>query len=214
MSSLKPATGIEVASGHVVTESALTIVGALTGGPLGALLPILAKSLAAERQKKRVEDALAQIDATLNEQSAAIRDLTDAQYQLVNETILTLLQTTSAEKIKYLRKVVTNSLSFRDVLPQEAAILSRIVRDISAEEAKFLRDSFGYERVQLWPLEASDDNMKVLAVVPGSAEGVVVSGLVSLGLLSGAGPVQVDIGRFFFSPIVAKLLVLFHEPSH
>ena len=213
MSSLKPATKIEVVSGHVVTESALTIVGALTGNPLGALLPILAKSLAGERQKKRVEDALAQVDATLSEQSAAVRDLTDAQYKLVNETILALLQTTSSEKIEYLRKVVSNSLSFRDVLPQEAVMLSRIIRDISAEEANFLRDNFGYERVQLWPLEASDDNKKVLAVLPRSAEGVVVSGLVSLGLLSGAGPIEVDIGRFFFSPIVAKLLVLFREPS-
>lgn len=211
-SHLKSPSALERVSSHPVTEAALTLVGALSGNPLAALLPVLSNSLASARQGQRVEEALRQIDATLKEHSEVLHNLSDSQYKLVNEAILALLHTNSPEKIRYLRRAVRNSLALADVLPQEAVVLSRIIRDISADEASFLIKNFHFERVQLWPLNPDDDKNKVLAVPPESPDGLVISGLISLGLLSDAGPIVNDLGRYTFSHIVAKLLVLLREP--
>ena len=143
MPSISTPTAVERASGHVATEAVFTLVGALSGSPLAALLPVLANSLASERQQKRVEDALIQIETTLNAHAEALRNLTDSQYKLINEAILALLQTTNAEKIEYLRRAVHNSLVIGGgILAQEAVVLARIVRDISADEADFWRRIF------------------------------------------------------------------------
>jgi hypothetical protein len=209
--SLKPPTALESVSGNVVTEGVLTIVGALSGGPVGALLPVLSSTLAASRQRQRIEQALAEIDATLSEHRNLLEGLSDAQYKLLNETILALLHTTDPAKITYLRNAVRNSLSSPDVAPHDAVALSRIVRDISAEEALFLTHNFRYSRVQLWPLEPGDDSETILAVSPESKQVTVVSGLASLGLLVVTGPAMADTDRYAFSPLVAKLLALFRE---
>lgn len=213
MPSISPPTAVERASGHVATEAVFTLVSALSGSPLAALLPVLAKSLASERQQKRVEDALIQIDTTLNEHTEALRNLTDSQYKLINEAILALLQTTSTEKIEYLRRAIHNSLVVGGgILAQEAVVLARIVRDISADEADFLVKHFHYDRIQLASASVGHEQ-KVLTIAPESQEGLVVTGLVSLGLLSAAEPAWDESGLMRFSPIVAKLLVLLREPN-
>lgn len=212
MSSLKPPTTLERVSGHTATEAALTYVGALTGNPLAALLPVLTKSLASQRQQERIEKALTQINTTLNGHSEALRNLSDTQYKLINESILALLHTTDTEKIKYLQRAVQNSLSVDELLPQESVVLSRIVRDISAQEADFLVRNFHYDRVQLSSTNV-EHKAKVLIVAPDSPEGLVITGLVSLGLLSTGEPTYDDSDLLRFSPIVAKLLVLLRDPN-
>jgi len=207
MSSLKPPSGLESVSGNLGTEAALTLVGALSGNPLAVLLPILSSSLASERHKKRVEDALEDIDATLRQHEDELRQLSDSQYKVLNEAILALLQTTSQEKIQYLRSAVQNSLKIEGLLAQEAVVLGRIVRDISAEEADFLVNNFQYDRVQMSTSEVEHE-MKVRNVKPESNEGIVVTGLITLGLLTAAEPTWDESGLLRFSPIVAKLLVL------
>jgi len=210
MSSLKPPSLPERIAGSSVTEATLTAVAALTGGPLAALLPVLAKSLASERQRKRIEEALVEIDTTLQRHEKMLRDLSDEQYKLINEAILALLQTTNPTKIAYLRRAVQNSLSIQDILPQESVALSRIVRDISADEADFLVRNFEYERIQVTSGTPQHER-KVLVVHPASAENLVVTGLVSLGLLEAAESTWGDSGLLRYSNIVAKLLVLLHE---
>lgn len=210
MSRPRSPTAIERIAGNTATELALTAVAAIAGGPLVALLPVLAKSLASERQKKRVEAELLSINALLNEQEAAIRGLTDSQYKLINEAILAVLQTTSSEKLAYLREAVRNAMSFRDIEPQEAIVLSRIVRDISAEEVVFLVKAFAYERVQLIELE-EEHAPSVLTVQLSSPDARSVSGLVSLGVLASAGGTYADLGQLRFMPITSKLLALFRD---
>lgn len=210
---LNPPSSTERVAGHVATEAALTVVGVLAGGVLAPLLPALTKSLASGRQRKRVEEAIAEIADVLESHADAIRNLSDSQYKLINEAILALLHTTNPQKIQYLRRAVRNGLVVSDIVPQEAVVLSRIIRDISADEIAFLMANFRFERVQLWPLGKHDDPTRVLAVAPDSPDGLVVSGLIALGLLSSAGPIVNDIGRYTFSPIVAKLLVLVREST-
>ena len=212
MPSLKPASPLETVAGSTATEAALTVVGALAGGPIAPLLPVLAKSLASGRQHSRVVAALASIDQTLKDHSSQLAGLTDEQYKLVNETILAVLHTTSEQKLSYLRIAVRNALALNDLLPQESVVLGRVVRDISGEEAAFLLANFEYERVQLAKTSGPHEQ-RVLTVDPDSRAGLVAVGLISLGLLAPAEPTFDDSGLLRFSSIVAKLMVLLREPA-
>ncbi len=203
---------VEKIAGHVATESALTLIGALSGNPIGALLPVLGKSLASERQKRRVEAALVEINTMLETHEKALHHITDAQYKLINETILAFLHTTSEEKLAYLRRAVGNSLAMSDLQPEEAVVLARVVRDISAEEADFLVRNFSFDRVQLG-ISSGSDIPSALVVPFGGREELVATGLISLGLLVPAGPTWDDSGLMRFSNVVAKVIVLLRETS-
>src|SRR6266702_4498673 len=193
----KPPMSVEKIAGHVATESALTLIGALSGNPIGALLPVLGKSLASERQKRRVEAALVEINTMLETHEKALHHITDAQYKLINETILAFLHTTSEEKLAYLRRAVGNSLAMSDLQP---------------EEADFLVRNFSFDRVQLG-ISSGSDIPSALVVPFGGREELVATGLISLGLLVPAGPTWDDSGLMRFSNVVAKVIVLLRETS-
>jgi hypothetical protein len=212
MTRTKPATAIEKISGHVTTESALALIGALSGNPLAALLPVLGKSLASERQKKRVEVALLEVNQLLESHEKALRDLNDAQYKLINETLLAFLHSTSQEKLNYLRNPVRNGLAMPDLQPEEAVALARIVRDLSAEEANFLVRSFSFKRIQLGK-GTGQDTPDALVIPLGGREELIATGLISLGLILPAGPTLDDSGLMRFSNVVAKVIALLREPS-
>jgi len=213
MSTLIPRTGTERAAGSLAAEVALTLVAAAAGSPLAALLPVLGKTLAAERQRQRVEATLVAMDALLVEHSQQLAELTDSQYKFVNEAILALLHTTSEQKMVLLKNAVRNGLIDSSLPSQEAVFLSRIVRDISHEEAEFLSKNFAYQRIWLNETPAADHEIPTLAVLPQSPEGQVVIGLMSLGLITPAEPTWDDSGLLRFSPLVAKLLALLSAPE-
>lgn len=93
----------------------------------------------------------------------------------------------------------------------EAALLSRIIRDISAEEADFLISSFSFQRLQLGNSSGTEEGVLVIPI--GGREELVVSGLISLGLLISAGPTIDDSGLLRFSNAVAKIIALLVEPD-
>jgi hypothetical protein len=210
---LPRATAVERIAGSTASEAALTYVGALAATPLAALLPVLAKSLACVRQKKRVEAAIAQIDSDLARHEELIRTLSDEKYKLINEAVLAVLQTTSERKLSYLRRAINNSLLVDDLQSQEAVVLSRIVRDISAEEADFLLANFQHNRIQI-SSSAAGEVESHFRVRPDSRDGLLAMGLFSLGVLVAAEPTWDDSGLLRFSPIAAKLIVLLRvEPG-
>lgn len=186
------------------------LVGALSGSPLAVLLPVLAKSLASGRQRQRVEAALVDINSVLEAQGEALRNLTNAQYKIINESILAILHTTSDEKLLYLRRVVHNGLRMSEIQPEEAVVLSRVIRDISAEEVDFLVQNFSFERIQLG--NTTGPAVPGIHVVPGGGrDELITSGLISLGLMIPAGPTTDDQGLMRFSNSVAKLIALLRE---
>lgn len=212
MTTPKRATAIERVAGSLPAEAALTVFAATAmaaaAGPLAPLLPLLAKSLAAQRQQARVEAELMEVQQILAQQKADIRDLSDEQHKIINETVLALLHTTQTDKLRYLRCVVHNALTYRDIDSRESVILSRIVRDISSEEATFLLRAFVNDGIQLTADEEIDEvNPNVLRVNPSSVDAMSVSGLLSLGLLQ---PPESgwDGGTMRFTGIVAKLIAL------
>jgi len=207
-------TALERLSGNLTTQSALTVIAAVAGGPLAPLLPILSTSLAASRQQRRIEAELDAIQRLLAERPQAIENLSDEQYKLVNEAVLAVLQTTHAAKLKLLRNVVQNSLTLEGVQSREAMMLSRIIRDISAEETDFLLRTFQYQGIRILEITTdSKTNNDILNISPASSDALNVSGLLSLGLLTPAGSKIGDMGVMRFSGIVAKVIALLREPA-
>jgi len=210
MTSLPPATPLERIAGHPALEAALTFVGAASGTPLAALLPVLMKSLASERQRLRVESTLSEMAAILSKHEDRLRTLSDPQYKLLNETLLALLHTTEVEKYQYLRRAVANTLFESELVAQDAAVLSRTVRDMSAAEAAFVIRNFGFSRVWLTTAENETDG-KALLVEPNSHEAVIVSGLASLGLLLSSSSDYAGLGMLSWSPVTAKLIAILRD---
>jgi len=144
---------------------------------------------------------------------AQLATLTDQQYKFINEAILSLLHTTNESKMRFLRNVVQNGLSAPELKDQEAVFLSRVIRDISAEEAQFLIANFGYERIWLNESEPSESQRPTLAVKPSTPNGQIALGLLTLGLLTTAEPTWDDSGLLRFTPLVAKLIALLKKPE-
>lgn len=212
ISPLPPKTALEAAAGNVATQSAATIIAALAGGPLAALLPVLGMSLASERQRLRVEAALTELNSLLEQNQQLVRELSDAQYELINETILAHLQTADSVKLSLLKNALRNALRDRSLSSLDATFLARIIRDISPAEVAFLARAFSYEAVRLVrPEQSHDQEENVLSVSLSSKEVGCVSGLVSLGILVSGGAAFVDLGQFRFMPIAAKLMAILGE---
>lgn len=204
MTTPQDATALEKVAGSLTAQTIATTIAALASGPLTAMLPILTNALASQRQKQRVEAYLLEVSHILESHEQTLRDLSDAQYKLINEAILASLQTTQAEKLALLRNAVCHSLNMSDVDPQEATLLSRIIRDISVEEAMFVVQNFSYDGVLI--AEGPMGEKNILPVPPKSRDALLVSGLLSLGVLTSGQPTIGQILRF--SGIVGKLIVL------
>lgn len=202
-------SGVEKIAGNLVTDVVFTGLAAAIGGLWAPLLPVLAKSLASGRQQQRVEITLREITSILESHSAQIETLTDEQYKLINETMFAVLQTTESEKFTYLSHAVKNALTTEGLQAQETIMLSRVVRDISAEEIKFLVRNFTYEGIFLHEqVQQSVVYEKVLQVRPSAPDSLLVSGLLSLGVLA-PPETGLDSGTMRFTSIAAKLITLF-----
>ncbi|MGZ5008752.1 MAG: hypothetical protein ACXV8W_12660 [Methylobacter sp.] len=208
MSLIKSSTTLEKTAGSLATEAALTFISAFAGTPITALLPVLTNSLAAERQKQRVEVTLQEINSILARHESQIASLTDQHYKFINEAVLALLHTTNEHKMKLLKDAVQNSLSASVLPDQEVAFLGRIIRDISAEEAHFLMDNFSFGRIWLNEGDPGESKQDILAVKPGTLQGQIVLGLLTLGLVTSAEPTWDDSGLLRFTPMAAKVIAI------
>nr|WP_298174086.1 hypothetical protein [uncultured Pseudomonas sp.] len=133
-------TAVERIAGNLLTEATATLIAGagVTVTPFAALLPILTNSLAAQRLQKRTEEALQQISLILQKHEEKLQHLSDEQYHVLIEAISATFQTINPEKLSHLKSAVRNSLAIEDLVPQESAVLARIIREISAEEADFI----------------------------------------------------------------------------
>ncbi|HRI91789.1 MAG TPA: hypothetical protein PLS93_09105 [Accumulibacter sp.] len=157
-----------------------------------------------------MEATIEELTAELDAQRVLLRNITDAQYKLLNETILAIFQTTDPRKLEYLRAAVRNELAMTNLVPQEATFLSRIIRDISADEAAFVVENFSHREIQIADIDLSDQPSR-LVISPASKEGLIASGLVALGLLVSEAITWNGSNILRFSDIVAKLIVLLRK---
>jgi hypothetical protein len=139
---------------------------------------------------------------------AQIRNLIDQQYKFINEAVLALFQTTNEGKMELLRNAISNSLVAFDMPSQEAVFLSRIIRDISVEEADFLVSSFRFERIWLNNTDVAYRDVPTLDIKPDTSEGRAALGLLTLGLLTTAEPTFDETDLLRFTPMAGKLIAL------
>lgn len=218
MESLKKPLLLERAAGSLPVQTALTAVGAYAanvmegGGPaIAAMLPVLATTLAANRQAERVKEAITKIDLTLNAHSERLTNISDAQYKLINEIVSAVFSTTCHAKLDLLQRAVAGAISSADLPTNHAVLLSRVLRDISFEELKFLRKYFSYSHIELAEKPGGYKG-NVATVSRESEEGVCASGLVALGLLVPGENTYDQMGLLRFSPLCSKLLALVEAP--
>ena len=196
---------LEKVAGSTVTTAAVTLLAAQVGTPLAALLPVLTGALASERHKKRVEKAIRELESEVEARKEKLKFVTDSQYKIINEAILTVFQTLDEEKLSYLRCVVVNAIDAEDIESLEAVLLCRIVRDISAAEVKFVLDNFSYKYVEIGGKYEREDT---LFIPEGTREAIVANGLFAVGVLVRTEQLMDSANRLAFSPLCGKLIAL------
>ena len=203
---MEDASSLEKRVGSLAAGVAATTVATFGSSitPLAAFVPFLLQSLAAKRQSERTDNTLKEVNAILESHGNAIQKLSDPKYKLIGESISAVFQTVDKVKIKFLKNAINNAITSPEITENNADYLSRIIRDISASEAKFLIDNFQYEKVFFGEGDSSD---KTLIIQHGSKEEIIAAGLINMGLLYSKVP-TLDSVRFEFSPIVVKLIVL------
>jgi len=210
---------LEKVAGNPLAEVGLTAATAVAGTAVATmaattllpLLPILAKSLAAGRQERRIARNLAAIEQVLIQHGAELERLSDEQYALINEVVLAAMGSTNDTKLAYLRNAVQNVLSLPELLPQEAVVLGRVVRDMSADEARFLMDHQGAERISIGGADITSA-LDHYCVDPDSNEALCVYGLLSLGVLTPGEAMYDTMGMLGFSRLAPKLVALLSSP--
>jgi hypothetical protein len=203
---MEDASNLEKRAGSLAAGVAGTAVATLGSSitPLAAFVPFLLQSLATKRQSERIDNALKEINAILESHGDAIRELSDPKYKLIGESISAVFQTVDKVKIEFLKNAINHAITSPEITDNNADYLSRIIRDISASEAKFLIDNFQYEKVFFGKGDSSD---KSLVIKYGPEEEIIAAGLINMGLLYSKVPTM-DSVRFEFSPIVVKLIAL------
>jgi len=203
MTKLEKPSFLEKVTDSAVTRSVATALATCIGTPLGALLPVLLQSLAFGRHNQRVEKALEDINQILNRHEDELKQLSDSQFKIINEIILTILQTTEQEKIEYLKIAIKNTLKEDRHNISVATLVSRILRDITLDEIMFLIKNLEYSRIIF---SGKPMNDRELLIDTHSREGIIVSGLISLGLMVPGAATFDDIGRYQYSPLVNEVI--------
>jgi|WetSurMetagenome_2_1015567.scaffolds.fasta_scaffold25714_2 hypothetical protein len=218
MSNDNEPTTVEKTSGNLVTNITSNLFAIYFGG-ISALLPALFGTLAFERFQKRIGESLQDISDDLETQKEKLDNLTDAQFKLINEVSCTVLSTIHEEKLAYLRKAIKNTLDDDKILDHESVLISRIIRDISVDEIKFL---IKYEEIRKFSinppdlrLPKNDTNSSVpngtsLSIPCKNGDVLLVSGLSNLGVLF-FWTEEGGVNGYSYTPIAEKLRNLLRE---
>lgn len=212
-------SGLEKVAGSPLAEVGLTAataaasatVATMAASTLLPLIPVLAKTLAAGRQERRVRQNIQAMELALIQHQAELERLSDEQYALINEVVMAAMGSANDTKLAYLRNAVQNVLSLPELLPQEAVVLGRVVRDMSADEARFLMDHHGAERISIGGADITSA-LDHYCVDPNSNEALCVYGLLSLGVLTPGEAMYDTMGMLGFSRLAPRLVALLSSP--
>lgn len=200
---MKQASGLEKISGSLPVNTSVTALAAVLGGPVAALIPVLTSTLASGRHKARVEAAISEIDSRLSSIEKFHESLTDPQYQLINNIVVTILNTPNDEKIKYLKEAVYNIPLLETLDMHQATVIGRALDNISVSELIFLIECHGQKILFNDHKRDSFYNIDKF-----TQDGECANGLISIGLLSrsDAEGLMSDIGAYHFTPLAKKVL--------
>ena len=202
---MKTPSKIESISGSLPASAGTTALAALFGGPVAALLPVLISTLANGRHKARVEAAIIEIESHLSKIKNFEESLTDAQYKLINEIVISIINTPDDKKVSYLKTAIYETPLQEALSMHDSTVISRVLNGISIGELIFLLECHGKNIIF-----GSGKNEGCYNVDKFSADGEKAIGLVSLGLLSrsAADGTASDIGAYHFTTLADKLVKL------
>jgi len=206
-------SAVEKVTSNVATKAAANAVALLgaTITPLAAFVPFLVDALASGRQGKRLEQMFASLTETIALHSEQIKQISDDQYKVINESISAAFYTVDERKLEILKTAAMNAFMNKDAVSNVADALSRIIRDISASEAAFISQNFSYGLVVIAEESYPEiEGLKTLSISPESEEEIILSGLINLGLLYSKKS-RWDLMGFEWSPLVVKLLRLLKD---
>jgi hypothetical protein len=209
-------SALETIAGHPVTTivaNGLPIVAAMFAQsvtPWVAMVPVLAQTLASQRQSERFNQWQAATNAEVLAIKADLTNITDDQYQLVAECHVCALSTVKQAKLDYLRAAIVNTLTDPTVSAGNTEALARLIRDISSFETKLVIDLFRYESIYVLEKESPFIEPS-FGVFIGTPEAAGVEGLIRLGLLQAHAP-SWDATQYTWSPLAAKLIALVRTP--
>jgi hypothetical protein len=193
---------VEKISGNPAISLAATGFAATVGGFLAALLPVLAGTPAALRHKKRIENCFKDLNQSLEGVEKRLDKMSDNQFQFIADTVNTILHTTNDKKIELLKKAIYRSLEAEGIQTEEVTQLSRLLRDISVDEAKLLVDCIDYRTIFIdFEKEGNED----YTIKKDSSEYEVLGGLVTLGLVHFSSR-YADVDAYYFSDLAHKLV--------
>ena len=202
---MKKPSILETVAGSLPVTAGVTAFATAVGGATLALLPVLTSTLAGERHKKRVQAALEDINKRLSKIESFDKSLTDPQYTLINEIVLTILNTPDDEKIKHLKEAVFSTPLEKTLTMHDATVISRVLNAISIGELALLIECHG--RDIIFTQEPIDGFYNIDKF---SLDGERALGLINLGLLSRspAEGTASDIGAYQFTLLADKLVNL------
>ena len=197
---------LEKVAGSLTVGTATTVAAAMVGGPIAAMLPLLANTLAAGRRRDRVNQALAELQKIIEEHAEEVKNLTDSQFRVVSEIVESTIQTSQNEKLEFLKQAARNVIQGTEVTTHESEWLARVIRDISADELQFAIENRHFESIVFSNEEAGLPTQRFVhdddPALPAA------TGLIALGLLFPGQNTYRDIGTFRFNPLVDRLIGL------
>ena len=128
--------------------------------------------------------------------------MSDNQFQFIADTVNTILHTTNDNKIELLKKAICRSFEAEGIQTEEVARLSRLLRDITVDEAKLLVDCIHYRTIFIDFEKKDGENY---TIKKGTSEYEVFSGLVTLGLVHFSSR-HTDVDAYYFSDLAHKLI--------
>jgi len=218
---MKAESRIEKFFGNPLTGGLATSLGtAASTQPgfeiVGGLLPVLANTLAFERFKARVADAIVEIEQHLSAHEDALHKMSDAQFKIVNDAIAEAMRALDGEKLSYLKRVVANAIFEDAIESHEASLVSRIIRDISAREIKFIIENFQHKTIFLGDYPQSENpesetsSGSTRSFHINSSEAIVINGLANLTILV-PSTAYLGVEGYQFSAVTARIIALVAE---
>lgn len=172
----------------------------LIGLALGGFASIL--------QANRFQDNLNNLNERLKDCEEKLKNVTEAQFQLIIENVTTMRFTFDEAKLEYLKQAIINGVNDKDLELNETMAITRLLRDITVEELLFTIEKFNQidssttDRQKYIPNDVSDDFRRI------------ISGLAAIGVVAIFSDKKSISNAYQFTPIVSKLVTLLSSPAH
>jgi hypothetical protein len=202
-------SALEKVTGALPVEIAGTALAVAVPWP-GALLPVLTNALAHGRAKKRIEDTLRDLNSQLEQLRDKVQSFSDAQYRLTGAIVAAIYETVDEEKLRLLKAAALNVANSDYLGSFDAQAFSRLFRDISPAEVRFLMT---HQNAGTFSFASPRDSPSTVFIDKSSQEGLVAVSLINLGLLvrTPSEGLASDAGGYVMSPLVSKFLALLQE---